>query len=101
MGFTSKLFLELGPASVLVKAILFSLLGIIALIGFIVMRRWYRGRYLRRLSRHTYMIRERWNDIVSGKIPCNAWRLKRLDCSIVEATLLDKIETAEPEELPK
>ena len=100
MGFTSKL-LEFGPASVLIKAILFSLLGILLLIGFIVLRRWYRGRYLRRLSQRAYTIRVRWDEIVSGKIPFDTWRLRKMDCSIVEATLLDKMETAEPAELPK
>ena len=47
------------------------------------------------------MIRARWNDIMSGELPCSVWRLKRLDCTIVEAILLDKIEPANPEETTK
>ena len=101
MGFISRLFLQLGPASVVFKAILLSLAGIFLLIGFIVLRRWYRGRFLMRLSQRTYMIRARWNDIMSGELPCSVWRLKRLDCTIVEAILLDKIEPANPEETTK
>ena len=101
MGFTSRLLFDFGPASALIKAILFSLLGIVLLIGFIILRRWYRGRYLRRLSHRAYTIRARWDDIISGNIPFISWRLKKMDCSIVEAALLDKMETAEPEEVPK
>ena len=36
---------KLGPAGLVLQAILFSLLGIFLLVGFIVLRRWYRARY--------------------------------------------------------
>jgi HEAT repeat protein len=100
MDFVSRFGPELGIARLLLEAISLSLLGILLLIGFIVLRRWYRGRYFRRLNEHTFQIRLRWNDILSGSIPPQTWRLNRLDCEIVENILLDSVEFATPEQLP-
>ncbi|HEY6338813.1 MAG TPA: HEAT repeat domain-containing protein [Candidatus Sulfotelmatobacter sp.] len=100
MEFVSSAIGKLGPAGLVVKAILGSLLGIFLLIGFIVLRRWYRSRYFRRRSERTFALRTQWDDIVSGKIPLRNWRLDPLDCEIVESILLDGIETATPEQLP-
>jgi HEAT repeat protein len=101
MEFTSRLAPELGLAGLIVKAILLSLAGILGLITFIAARRWSRGRYFARLNERTFVLRSQWNDILSGKIPASAWRLKRLDCEIVESMLLDSLELAVlPQELP-
>jgi HEAT repeat protein len=100
MDFTSRLVPDLGIAQLIVKAILLSLLGIFLLIAFIATRRWYRGRYFQQLSERTFALRSQWDDILSGKVPASAWRLKRLDCEIVESILLDSIETASSQELP-
>ncbi len=101
MDFTSKLVPELGFASLIVKAILLSVAAIVALIAFIVARRWYRGRYFARLSERTLALRSQWNDILTEKIPARNWRLKPLDCEIVESMLLDGLELAAlPQELP-
>ena len=51
MGFISSAIEALGPAGLVLKAILVSLLGILLLVGFIILRRWYRGRYFRRRNR--------------------------------------------------
>lgn len=100
MDFASKSWIEFGPiAGLLLRAILLSLQGIFLLIVFIVVRRWYRGRYFKRLNQRTFALRSQWDDIVSGRIPASAWRLKTLDCEIVEAILLDSIEVAGPEQL--
>lgn len=102
MGFTSNLFAQLGPvAGALVKAILASLAGIFLLIAFIIVRRWYRGLYFRRLNQRTLAIRTMWGDIMNGRVPPSTWRLKTLDCQIVESILLDNIEVASREELPR
>src|SRR6266542_4374284 len=85
MHFASKLGPEFGFAHLIVEAILLSLLSILLLIAFIATRRWYRGRYFRRLSERTFALRSRWDDILSGKVPAGTWRLKRLDCEIVES----------------
>ncbi|MGA3088426.1 MAG: HEAT repeat domain-containing protein [Terriglobales bacterium] len=90
----------LSLAWLVAKAILFSLLGIFLLLAFIVFRRWHRGRYFRRLSQRTVVLREQWPDILSGKIPGSAWRLNVLDCQIVEDILLDNIEISDSQQLP-
>jgi HEAT repeat protein len=101
MDVISRLAQEFGLAGLIVEAILLALAGIIVLISFIVARRWYRGHYFARLSERTFALRSQWNDILTGKIPARGWRLKRLDCEIVEAMLLDGLELAAlPEEVP-
>jgi HEAT repeat protein len=100
MGFISSAIEKLGPAGLVLQAILVSLLGILLLVGFIILRRWYRGRYFRRRTERTMALRAQWDDIVSGKIPPVDWRFNPLDCDIVESILLDNIEMGTPETLP-
>ena len=100
MGSDSSWIRDMGFAWLLARAILFSLIGILLLVSFIVFRRWYRGRYFTRLSQRTLALREQWPDILSGKIPGSAWRLNGLDCQIVEDILLDNIEVSQ-QELPE
>jgi HEAT repeat protein len=100
MGSDSSWIRDLGFAWLVARAILFSLIGILLLVGFIVFRRWYRGRYFTRLSQRTLALREQWLDILSGKIPGAAWRLNALDCQIVEDILLDNIEVSQ-KDLPE
>jgi HEAT repeat protein len=100
MASDSSWLADLGLAWLIARAILVSLLGILLLLGFIVFRRWYRGRYFSRLNRRTVILREQWPDILSGKIPSSAWRLEPLDCEIVEDILLDSIEVCDQEQLP-
>jgi HEAT repeat protein len=92
---------KLGPARLVLQAIVVSVLGILLLVGFIVLRRWYRARYFRRKNKRTVALRSRWDDIVSGKVSAEEWRFHPLDCEIVESILLDAIEMATPDELPK
>jgi HEAT repeat protein len=89
------------PAGLVLEAILASMAGIALLIGFIVLRRWYRGRYFQRRNQRAFALRARWDDIVSGQVPAATWRFKPLDCEVVESILLDNIEMAQPDELPK
>jgi HEAT repeat protein len=101
MGSDSSWIRDLGFAWLVARAILFSLIGILLLVSFIVFRRWYRGRYFTRLSERTLALREQWPDILSGRIPGSAWRLNGLDCQIVEDILLDNIEVSQQDQLPK
>lgn len=94
-----RLFHEFGWAGLVVEAILFSLFGIVLLIGFIALRRWYRGRYFRRLNERIFALRSQWDDILAGAVPAATWRWKRFDCEIVESILLDTIETAASEDV--
>jgi hypothetical protein len=100
MGSDSSWVRDLGFAWLVARAILFSLLGILLLVGFIVFRRWYRGRYFNRLSERTVALRGEWADILSGRIPGSVWRLNVLDCQIVEDILLDNIEVSRKDQLP-
>jgi HEAT repeat protein len=100
MASDSSWFSNLSLAWLIARAILVSLSGIFLLVGFIVLRRWYRGRYFSRLSRRTVHLREQWPEILSGKIPSSSWRLDVLDCQIVEDILLDSIEVCDQEQLP-
>ena len=89
------------PAGLVLEAIFGSLAGIALLIGFIVLRRWYRGRYFQRRNDRAFVLRGMWDDILSGTVPPSAWRCKRVDCEVVESILLDAIEIAAPGELPR
>jgi HEAT repeat protein len=101
MEFASSLVNQLGPAAVIVlRAIFFSLLGIFLLIAYIVIRRWYRGRYFRMLDEHTFAILAVWHDLVAGRLPAREWCMKPLDREIVETLLLDDIEMANSDQLP-
>jgi HEAT repeat protein len=100
MASDSSWFANLSLAWLIARAILVSLSGIFLLVGFIVLRRWYRGRYFSRLSRRTVHLREQWPEILSGKVPSSSWRLDALDCQIVEDILLDSIEVCDQEQLP-
>ncbi len=88
------------PAQLVIKGIVASAGAIALLIGFIVFRRWYRGRYFQRLNRSTLQIRQQWDEIVSGSIPSQTWRSDPFTSAIVESILLDRIEVAGPQELP-
>jgi HEAT repeat protein len=100
MGSDSSWLRDLGLAYLVGRVTLFLLAGIFLLVGFIVLRRWYRGRYFNRLNRRTVALRAQWPDILSGKIPGAAWRLNKLDSQIVEDILLDNIEVADKDQLP-
>ncbi len=100
MGFISRAIETLGPAGLVLQAILVSLLGIVLLVGFIVLRRWYRARYFRRRNERTVALRSKWNEILSGKISAEDWRFNPLDCDIVESILLDSIEMSSADSLP-
>lgn len=92
-------FIErLGPAGIVVQAIIASAMGIGLLLAFILGRRGWKSRIFRRRDRHTLAIRQKWDGIVSGKIPYKQWRFDAVDREIVETILLDKLEIAPLEE---
>jgi HEAT repeat protein len=100
MGSVSKGIEKLGPAGLVLEAILASLLGILLLVGFIVLRRWYRARYFHKRNQRTVALRAQWDKILSGQIPAQDWRFNRLDCDVVESILLDSIEMSAADKLP-
>ena len=100
MGSVFKEIAKLGAAGFVLEAILVSLLGILLLVGFIVLRRWYRARYFHKRNQRTVALRSQWDDILCGKIPAKDWRFNALDCDIVESILLDSIEMSPADQLP-
>jgi HEAT repeat protein len=99
MGSIFRAIEKLGPAGLVLQAILVSLLGIVLLVGFIVLRRWYRARYFRTRNERTVTLRAQWDGILSGAISAEDWRFNPLDCDIVESILLDSIEMSAPDKL--
>jgi HEAT repeat protein len=98
MGSDSSWLRDLVLAHLVGRVTLSLLAGIFFLVGFIVLRRWYRGSYFKRLNRRSVALREQWPNILSGKIPGSAWRLNKLDSQIVEDILLDNIEVSDKEQ---
>jgi HEAT repeat protein len=89
---------RLGPAVVVTKAILAALAADGLLLGFILLRRAYRRRYFAKLDRRMFELRQKWDEVVSGRIPYANWRKKRFDRRIVETIALDALEAAGPDE---
>src|ERR1017187_7833768 len=100
MGSVFKEIAKLGAAGFVLEAILVSLLGILLLVGFIVLRRWHRARYFHKRNQRTVALRSQWDDILSGNISAEDWRFNPLDCDIVESILLDSIEMSPADKLP-
>jgi HEAT repeat protein len=100
MGSAFRAIEKLGAAGLVLEAILVSLVGIFLLVGFIVLRRWYRARYFHKRNQRTVALRSQWDDILSGKISAVDWRFNWLDCDIVESILLDSVEMSSAHELP-
>lgn len=89
---------QLGPAAFVAKAIIAALLADGLLLAFILLRRFYRRRYFKRLDARAFEFRQKWNDLISGRIPYTSWRGKPFDRRIVETIALDMLEAAGPEE---
>ncbi|MFB3814022.1 MAG: HEAT repeat domain-containing protein [Terriglobales bacterium] len=93
--------LLLGPTSSVLGAGLASIAGILLLIVFILLRRSYRAHYFAQRDARVFKIRGHWDDIVSGIVPAAQWRSNPLDREVVETMLLDNIEVASDEDLPR
>ena len=91
---------QLGPAGPVFQATIGSLIGITALLGFILVRRAFRKLHLRRRDARTYAISQQWDAILSGAVSPGSWRFNPMDREIVEAILLQSIEAASPAQLP-
>lgn len=89
------------PARLVLEGIFASAAAIALLVAFIVFRRWHRGRYFQRLNRSTMLLRQKWEGIVDGSVPPQEWRAEPFTSAIVESILLDKVEVAGAQELPR
>ncbi len=85
---------RMGPAGIVFKAIVAALAGHTALLAFILLRRLVRKRFFARRDARAFFFRQNWQDLISGKIPYETWRLHRADRRIVEELVLDALEAA-------
>ncbi|HEV2299828.1 MAG TPA: HEAT repeat domain-containing protein [Candidatus Acidoferrales bacterium] len=91
-------WLVFGPAAFVVKAILFSLSGILLLIAFILARRKVRRRYFDRVNALTFFYQQHWNEIVEQKLPIAFPKRDRLEREVIEGMILDRLENAPVDE---
>ena len=98
MESTSEPLRRFGPAAFVFKAILVAIVADVLLLGYILLRRAYRKRYFAKHDARMLEIRGKWDALVSGEIPYDAWRTKSYDRRIVETIVLDRLEAAGSEE---
>lgn len=91
-------FWRLGPAAFVVKAVFAAIIGDALLLALILLRRAYRRRYFARRDARVFEWRQKWDSLISGKIPYEKWRKKPFDRRIIEAMVLDAFEAATPAE---
>lgn len=80
------------------KAALVSAEFVGALLLFILLRRFYRGRFFAKLDQTSFDMRYHWNDVVTFRIPPRKWRLNKFKRAVVERILLDRIDVANDED---
>lgn len=90
-----------GAASFVVRAIAFTVAGLMALVGFILARRRLRRRYFDRLAGAEFYVRQHWNAILSGEIPADEWRAVHDDFEAIITLTLDRMDAADPVEAAK
>ncbi|MGB6877572.1 MAG: HEAT repeat domain-containing protein [Candidatus Acidiferrales bacterium] len=88
-------------AAFVVRAIVFSVLGILTLVGFIFARRTLRRRYFDRLASAEFYVRQRWEQILSGEIPADDWRAVHGDAEAIITLTLDRLDAAAADESEK
>lgn len=96
MPSVSRLLDLMGPAGLIVQALLASLTAVIGLLAFILLRRGVRRVHFWRRDRLVLEMRADWDAIVCGTIPPKKWVLSRMSRDIVEGILLDRLEVAPP-----
>ncbi len=89
---------RLGAAAFVLKAIVVAAVADGLLLAFILLRRTYRKRHFAKRDARVFELRQKWDALISGKIPYEAWRKKAFDRRIVEAMALDEFEAAGPGE---
>jgi HEAT repeat protein len=81
-------------ARFVVRAIVFSIAGLFALIGFILARRKLRRRYFDRLAAAEFYVRQNWERILSGAIPADDWRAAHDDAEAITSLTLDRLDAS-------
>jgi HEAT repeat protein len=73
-----------------------TVIAIVCLLIFILLRRAIRARYFARRDSRNQYVRQHWDAIVSGEIEAAAWFFDPIDHALVEGIALDLIDVAEP-----
>src|SRR6266478_584934 len=94
-------FWRLGPAAFVLKAIVVAVAADALLLAFILLRRTYRKRYFAQRDARVFKWRQKWDDLLSARVPYSAWRANAFDRRIIEAIALDGLEAGNPEECAK
>lgn len=89
---------KIGPAAIVMKAIFAAFIANGLLLAFILLRRAYRKWYFAKRDARVYEVRQKWDAIISGKIPYNTWRRNSFERRIVESIAIDAFEAAGQEE---
>ncbi|HYL86979.1 MAG TPA: HEAT repeat domain-containing protein [Candidatus Angelobacter sp.] len=89
---------RLGPAALVLKAIIAAVVADGLFLAFILIRRTYRKRYFAKRDARVFELRQKWDQLIAGEVPFETWRKKAFDRRIVEAIALDAFEAAGPEE---
>lgn len=89
---------RLGPAAFVLRAIVAAMVADGLLLGFILLRRTYRKRYFARRDARVFELRQKWEALISGKIPYETWRKRPFERRIVETMALDAFEASGAEE---
>src|SRR5690242_5472859 len=89
---------RLGPAPFVLKAIIAAFVADGLLLMGILVRRTYRKWYFARRDARVYEVRQKWDAIISGRIPYDTWRADSFQRRIIESVAMDAFEAAGPEE---
>lgn len=80
------------------RAIVAAIVANVLLLAFILLRRTSRKRYFVKRDARVFELRQKWDALISGKIPYENWRKKPFDRRIVETMALDTFEASGAEE---
>src|SRR5690348_10684791 len=83
------------------RAALVSLATILVLLGFIVLRRFYRSLYFKRLDTVGFAFRREWDKLLSFRIPSSTWRWNNFKRAVIERIVLDKLATSSESDCSK
>src|SRR5260370_7784105 len=89
---------RLGPGAFVLKAIVATIAVEALRLVCILLRRTYRKRYFAKRDARVFELRQKWDALISGKLPYETWRKKPFDRRIVETMALDAFEASGPEE---
>src|SRR5260370_38625356 len=70
---------KLSPAAFVLKAIVIAVVANALLLAFILLRRTRRKRYFAKRDGRVFELRQKWDALISGRIPFESWRKKPFD----------------------